>query len=374
MKVYLDNAATTAIDPEVLQVMTHVLSENFGNPSSSHSEGRKSRAKLESARKSIASLFHVSSSEIVFTSGGTEANNLAIQSVLKNNEIEQVITSAVEHHAVLNTLENTCADNNVDLIRLRLNAKGEVSTEEVRMLLSSGKKTFVSLMHGNNEVGNLLPLESISNLCREYDAVFHCDTVQTVGHYLLDLSKVKIDYITCSAHKIHGPKGVGFLYVSKEAKLHPLFFGGKQERGFRPGTENIAAVCGMEKALRLAYDNLENNEAHIKGLKQQLVELLVREIEGVVINGSVDNSMSTVVSVQFNSIMDPGMLLFQMDLKGICASGGSACSSGSLKGSHVLSAIQGDVSLPTLRFSISRNTTIEEIEYAVGCLKEILEK
>ena len=374
MKVYLDNAATTAIDPQVLQVMTDVLSNDFGNPSSSHSEGRKSKAKLESARKNIASLFNASSSEIIFTSGATEANNLAIQSVLKNGEIKQVVTSAIEHPAVLNTLEALCFNNEIDLVKLKLNTQGEIDLDELRSLLSSGGKTFVSLMHGNSEVGNLLPLEEVARLCTEYNAVFHCDTVQTVGHYLFDLKKIKIDYITCSAHKIHGPKGVGFLYINREAKLNPLFFGGKQERGFRPGTENVAAVCGMEKALKLAYDNCEKNEVYLRNLKNRLIELLRVGVKGIQINGSVNLSMSTIVSAQFNTSMDPGMLLFQMDLKGICVSGGSACSSGSLKGSHVLSAIQGDVKLPTLRFSISRNTTVEEIEYAVACLKQILTK
>ncbi|MFT6745685.1 MAG: cysteine desulfurase [Glaciecola sp.] len=374
MKAYLDNAATTAIATEVLEVMNDALSNDFGNPSSSHSEGRKSKAKMEQARKEIAKMFNVSGSQIVFTSGGTEANNLAIQSVLKSGEITQVITTDIEHHAVLNTIEKCCVEHDIELRKLKLNSEGEIDLEGLAVLLSSGKKTFVSLMHGNNEIGNLLPIEQVSSLCVEHGAIFHCDTVQTIGHKEFDLQKLKVDFITCSAHKIHGPKGIGFLYVNKDNKLAPLFYGGKQERGFRPGTENIASILGMAKALNLAYENLEINENIIQERKEQLIKQLQDEFECVSFNGSALNSMSTVVNAQFDVEMDPGMLLFQLDLKGVCVSGGSACSSGSLKGSHVLSAVNPDNEMPSIRFSICRNTSAQEIDYVVDCLMEILGK
>lgn len=374
MKVYLDNAATTSLDPQVLEVVKESMSVDFGNPSSSHSEGRKARAKLEYARKSIAKLFMASSSEFIFTSGGTEANNLAIQSVLCEGSFEQVITTDLEHHAVLTTIEHFCALNRIRLIKLTLDEFGEISLLELEQYLSLGKRTFVSLMHGNNEIGNLLPLREVSVLCEVYGAVFHCDTVQTIGHKLLDLSETKVDFITCSAHKIHGPKGVGFLYTRGKNKLTPLFFGGGQERGVRPGTENLPLILGMEKALALAYGALQSNEDKIKSRRLELIQLLRAEITGLVFNGSATKFMSTVVSVQLDTTVDAGMLLFQLDLKGICVSGGSACSSGSLKGSHVLSAIQGGLNMPSLRFSLSRNTTSEELRYAVDCLKQVVQK
>jgi len=374
MKVYLDNAATTPIDGEVLKVITDTLSNDFGNPSSSHSEGRKARAKLEQARKKIAKLLNVSSSEIIFTSGGTEANNLAIQSVLNSADIQQVITTDIEHHAVLNTIEKCCKERGGELVKLKLNSKGEIDLAELTMLLQLNKKTFVSLMHGNNEVGNLLPLEKVANICSENGAIFHCDSVQTIGHEVLDLNKVNVNFVTCSAHKIHGPKGVGFLYVNKAMQLEPLFYGGNQEKGFRPGTENVALILGMAKALEIAYGSLDLYEENIRQRRKQLIAGIKQSVPGVVLNGSQKECMSTVVSVRFDTDMDAGMLLFQMDLKGVCVSGGSACSSGSLKGSHVLTAIGDDKELPTLRFSFSRNTTSVEIEYAVSCLKEILQK
>lgn len=373
MEAYLDNAATSPIAPEVVHEISDVLSVCYGNPSSSHSQGRKARAKLEGDRKMIAKLFNAASSNIIFTSGGTEANNLAIQSVINGGKVGQVITTDIEHHAVLHTIEKACESKAIPLFKLKLDHRGEIDLADLEQLLTSGEKSFVSLMHGNNEIGNLLPLQEVSSLCKQHGAVFHCDTVQTVGHQIFDLQKTPVDYITCSAHKIHGPKGVGFLYVSKGMDLNPLFFGGKQERGFRPGTENVASIAGMAKAISLAYGALEANEKHILERKVQLQDALKREVPGISFNGS-SNGMNTVLSVQVDTEMDAGMLLFQLDLKGVCVSGGSACSSGSLKGSHVLSAINADNDLPSLRFSISRITSKEEISYAVACLKEILKK
>jgi cysteine desulfurase len=374
MKVYLDNAATTPIAPEVLDVIVDVLSKDFGNPSSSHSEGRKAKAKLESARKNIAKIVNATPAEIVFTSGGTEANNLALKSVIADGEVTRVITTDIEHHAVLNTLKHFCEIGNIELVKLKINDRGEIDTNELKSLLVAEQKTLVSLMHGNNEIGNLIDIELVASLCSEYGAIFHCDTVQTIGHKTFDLKKLKIDFITCSAHKIHGPKGVGFLYVNKKRKLTPLFYGGLQERGLRPGTENVASITGMAKALELAYSSLEKNEECINKRKQLLISLLKRRVKDVVFNGSVKDSMSTIVNARFKTKIEASMLLFQLDLKGVCVSGGSACSSGSLKGSHVLSAMNEIGESPSLRFSFSRSTSIEEIEYTVTCLTGILQK
>lgn len=371
MQAYLDNAATTKIDPEVFQVMSRALMEYYGNPSSSHALGRTAKGKMEQARKKVAQLFNASAMEIVFTSGATESNNLAIQSVLNSGKITQVITTDIEHHAVLDTIEFYCHQKKIKLSKVKLDEQGNVDLEDLALLLKEEATSFVSLMHANNEIGNLLPIEKVASLCMEYGAVFHCDTVQTIGHYVYDLQKMNIDFITCSAHKIHGPKGVGFLYVNKKNKLNPLFLGGNQERGVRAGTENVAAIMGLATALEIAYQGLEENEQNISLCRQQLMNDLKTHLPGVVFNGNTGDSLSTILNVELPTKKATDVVLFQLDLKGVCVSGGSACSSGSLKGSHVLSAFKKNLQNCNLRLSISRYTTQEEISYAVECLKEV---
>lgn len=374
MNIYLDNAATTPLAPEVYEVMAPILKEGFGNPSSSHSYGRKAKAIIETARKNIASLIHANPSEIIFTSGGTEADNMAINCAIKDLGVERIITSNIEHHAVLHTAEYVSKDLFIQLDLVRLDSKGHVKLDHLEELLkNSTKKTLVSLMHGNNEIGNLLPLEKVSEICREYGAYFHSDTVQTMGHYAFNMDKLDIDFITCAAHKFHGPKGVGFLYVNRKNILSTLIHGGAQERGHRGGTENIYGIAGLEKALEIANQNITVHQKHVQGLKSHMIKELKMRFNAVSFNGDVepDHSLYTVLNVSFPPTPKASMLLFTLDLKGIACSGGSACSSGSNKGSHVLEGIQADPNRPNVRFSFSRYTTLDEINQALAILEEV---
>lgn len=374
-KVYLDNAATTPVAPEVFEAMLPVLRDSFGNPSSTHAYGRQVKGLIEQARRKVASLIHTTPAEIVFTSGGTEADNMAIMCAVRDLGVERIITSAIEHHAVLHTVEELAARKQIEMICVELNETGCVDYDNLEQLLKgSTKKTLVSLMHANNEVGNLISLETVSRLCRENAAYFHSDTVQTMGHYPINLSEIDIDFVTCAAHKFHGPKGIGFLYINKNLKLNPLIFGGAQERNLRGGTENVYGIIGLATALELALSEVKEHAQHIQGIKNHMIQQLKENFEGVVFNGAcsdADKSLYTVLNVLLPHTSKASMLLFSLDLMGVAVSGGSACSSGSNTGSHVLRGIKADTSRPAVRFSFSRYTQKEDIDYAIYCLKSI---
>ena len=372
MKVYLDNAATTALDKEVLDAMLPYMAEHFGNPSSIHSYGRKTRAAIEGARKSVAKILNVSPSEIFFTSGGTEADNMAIRCSIHDMGIKHAITSKIEHHAVLHTLEKLAAENIIKLSFVNLSKEGDVDLAHLEQLLKENERTFVSLMHANNEIGNLLPLKKVGEICATYNAIFHSDTVQTMGHYPMDLQKIKVHFITCAAHKFHGPKGVGFLYVSGNVKINPLIYGGSQERNMRGGTENLYGIIGLSKALENATNEMAAHQKHIEELKNYMITQLKSAIPAIEFNGTcTENCLYTVLSVRFPHTENAEMLLFNLDIAGIAASGGSACTSGSDVGSHVLHGIGADVTRPSVRFSFSKYNTKAEVDYTVNKLKEL---
>ena len=371
MRVYLDNAATTPIAPEVTKAITEVLANDFGNPSSTHSFGRHVKAHIENSRRNIAKHIKCSPSEIVFTSGGTEADNMALTSSICNLGIKRIITSSIEHHAVGHTAEFLHEQGRIKLDLVNLDEKGHVDLAHLEQLLSSNEKTLVSLMHANNEIGNLLPLEKVSKICRKHSAYFHSDTVQTMGHYTFDLEKLDIDFITCAAHKFHGPKGVGFLYINKNVKPHAFIHGGSQERQMRGGTENVYGIVGLSKAMDLAYHNLKEHQDHVLGLKQYMIKEFKSFSDEITFHGDIDSekSLYTVLNVCFPKNEKSGMLLFTLDLKGVAVSGGSACTSGATSASHVLQGIKADTSRPNVRFSFSRYTTKEELDYALEQVK-----
>lgn len=376
MNVYLDNAATTPVAPEVVEAMIPVLYEHFGNPSSTHAFGRQAKALIENARRQIAQHLHCAPSEIIFTSGGTEADNMALHAAVTQLGVKRIITSAIEHHAVGHTAEALKLHENTEVINLQLDAKGNINLEELRALLQDATPTMVSLMHANNEIATLLPIAEVAQICRQYGAYFHSDTVQTMGHYAFDLATLDIDFITCAAHKFHGPKGIGFLYVNKKTRVNPLIHGGAQERGLRGGTENIAGIVGLAKAMELAYTDLEAHQQHVWGLKNYMIERLQVIFPDVAFHGetSYEKALYTVLNVSLPATTKAGLLLFTLDLKGVAVSGGSACTSGAAKGSHVLEGIAADMSRPNARFSFSRFTTKAEIDYALQQLQEVYQK
>ncbi len=368
MNVYLDNAATTQIDEEVFEAMKPFLLEHFGNPSSTHAHGRTVRSAIEYARKTVAELLHASPGEIFFTSGGTEADNALICSSIDTYGLTHAISTPIEHHAVLHTLAHLAEQGKITLSFVNLDAKGNVDLGHLEQLLATNPRSLVSLMHANNEIGNLLNLEAVGDLCEKYKAIFHSDTVQTMGHYKHDLSKLKVHCITGAAHKFHGPKGVGFMYIDKNTKIAPFIHGGAQERNMRGGTENVYGIIGLAKALEIAYRDMEEHQTYIQGLKDRMIEKLKANLPGVAFNGesdSAENSLYTVLNVCLPSSPDNDMLLFTLDINGISASGGSACSSGASKGSHVLAGIKADPTRGAIRFSFSKYNTAEEIDYTV---------
>jgi cysteine desulfurase len=374
MPVYLDNAATTPLDPEVLKVMYQVMESQYGNPSSIHAHGRQARALLEKARKAVAGLLHTSPSELFFTSGGTEADNTAIRCGIVDLGLKHAITSRLEHHAVIHTLEAMEKAGIITLSFVDVDAKGNISYNHLEQLLAQQGRTFVSLMHANNEIGTLTDIDRVGDICEKHNAIFHCDTVQTIGHYRYDLSKLKAHFITCAAHKFHGPKGVGFLYVNHQIKINPMIYGGAQERNMRGGTENIYGIAGLAKALEIAYSQMDDHQAYIQSLKSYMMQQLLEQIPGISFNGETDadRSLYTVLNVSFPEMTDMGdMLLFNLDIAGISASGGSACSSGTNIGSHVLTAIGASPVRPSVRFSFSKYNTKEEVDYVVAKVRDI---
>lgn len=374
-RIYLDNAATTPLDKTVLAEMVDVMDKYYGNPSSIHAQGREVRTLIEKARKTVAGLLNATPSEIFFTSGGTEADNTAIRCGIAAFGLKHAITSRIEHHAVEHTLDHLLKTGVIDKISyVDVDAKGNINYEQLEQLLKDNSRSFVSLMHANNELGTLTDIVRVGNLCEQYNAIYHCDTVQTMGHYKHDVRQLKAHFIVCAAHKLHGPKGVGFLYVNHEIKISPMIFGGAQERNMRGGTENVYGIVGLAKALEMAYADMEEHQTYIQGLKSYLKDRLQAEVPGIGFNGECEpeNSLYTVLNVSFPEMDMGDMLLFNLDINGISASGGSACSSGSNIGSHVLTGIAADPGRPSVRFSFSKYNTREELDVVVEKVKEIV--
>ncbi|WPP48144.1 cysteine desulfurase family protein [Catalinimonas niigatensis] len=371
MQVYLDNAATTPLTPEVFEAMKPYMLEFYGNPSSTHAHGRATRSAIEKARKGVADLLHASPSEIFFTSGGTEADNTAIKCAIESLDIRSAITSPLEHHAVLHALQALAAKKQIKLNYVHTDSKGNIDYDHLKALLDGNERSFVSIMQGNNEIGNLNDIGLISEICAFHDAIFHSDTVQTLAHYPHNLSKLKIHSIIGSAHKFHGPKGAGLLYIKKGHQIAPFIHGGSQERNMRGGTENLYGIIGLAKALEIAYEGMNEHRKHILALKQRMIKGLKERVPGITFNGesgNMDKSLYTVLNVSLPPSTDADMLLFNLDLHKISVSGGSACSSGSQLGSHVLQALSADPERGAIRFSFSKYNTLEEIHYVVDKL------
>ena len=371
-RVFLDNAATTPMAPEIIDMMSEMMKTHFANPSSVHSYGRESKIVVENSRKKVASLLNTSPGSIFFTSGGTEADNMAIKCGIHDHKITHAITSTLSHHAVLYPLEDLEAEGVIKLSYVNIDENGVVDLNHLEELLQNNPRTFVSIMHANNEIGTIQDIKVIGDICKEHKAIFHSDTVQTMAHFPFNMQELNIDFMAASAHKFHGPKGGGFVYVSEDIQIKPLLRGGGQERNMRAGTENIYGIAAMAMAMEMAYANLDEEVAYIKGLKQYMIEQLKSEINDVQFYGNctdLENSLYTVLSCSFPETAMAEMLLFNLDILGIACSGGSACSSGSSTGSHVLSAIVPDSTRPGVRFSFSKYNTKEEIDYTIEKLK-----
>jgi len=372
-RVYFDNAATTPIAKEVQQAMLEAMDQLYGNPSSIHAEGRTARAAIEEARKKVAGYLGASIGEIFFTSGGTESNNMALKCAVRDLGIRRIISSAVEHHCILHSLDNLEKTTEIERVTVKTDKQGQIDLKHLETLLKASEApTLVSLMHSNNEIGTLLDLEKVASLCQEYGALFHSDTVQTVGYFPIDVSKTPITFLSGSAHKFHGPKGVGFIYINGEYPLKPYLDGGAQERNMRGGTENIYGIIGLAKALELAYENLEDRKAHVASLRSYFKAQLEEHFDDIAFNGSQERFHYKVLSVSFPASPKADLLLLNLDIAGISVSGGSACSSGADAGSHVISALHGDSERKTIRFSFSHYNTKAEVDQVMAKLKEIL--
>lgn len=372
-KVYLDNAATTSMYPEVIQAMTRVMQDDYGNPSSTHNFGRQAKSAVELARKSIAKSINATSQEIIFTSGGTESNNWILRNAVETLKIERIISSKIEHHAVLHTVVALRHDFNIAVDYINILPNGEVDITHLVTLLSDHKKTLVSLMHVNNEIGTVLDLELVARICKQHQAYFHSDTIQSIGKVTFDLQQVPIDFLVASAHKFHGPKGAGFIFIRKGIPLQPMLFGGEQEKGLRPGTESIHNIVGMSKALEISYAGLDENRKYISGLKAYTIIQFQNHFPEAKINGNAAGFYNIInVLLPFREDKT-AMILFHLDMKGIAVSRGSACQSGSAKPSHVLAEIlcDEDVRKPSLRISFSHFNTYEEVDYLIGILKTL---
>jgi cysteine desulfurase len=374
-RIYLDNAATTPLDPEVIAEMVNVMQAYYGNPSSIHAQGREVRTLIEKARKTVAGLLNATPAEIFFTSGGTEADNTAIRCGIAAFNLKHAITSKIEHHAVEHTLNALLKEGVIDKLSfVNVDSKGNIDYEHLEELLKNNERSFVSLMHANNEIGTLTDIERVGDICEAYHAIYHCDTVQTMGHYKHDVRKLKAHFIVCAAHKLHGPKGVGFLYVNHSIKISPMILGGAQERNMRGGTENVYGIAGLSRALQIAYSEMEQHQQYIQELKTYLKDRLITEVPDLFFNGETDadRSLYTVLNVSFPAMDMSDMLLFNLDISGVSASGGSACSSGSNIGSHVLTGIAADPNRPSVRFSFSKYNTRAELDFVVDKVKQIV--
>ncbi|MDX6181658.1 cysteine desulfurase family protein [Flavobacterium sp. Fl-77] len=372
-KVYLDNASTTAIRPEVIQEMVQIMTNDFGNPSSTHSFGRNTKTIIELSRKNIAKHLNCSAQEIIFTSSGTESNNWILRSVVKDLKTQRIITSKIEHHAVLHAVLALQLEFGIQVDYVKVNVDGSIDLTHLSSLLSDEKKTIVSLMHVNNETGSILDLDRVGVICKQYGALFHSDTVQSVGKTEIDLQKIPVDFILASAHKFHGPKGVGFAFIRKNSGIQPLIFGGEQEKGLRAGTEAVHQIAGMAMALSLSYENLEADRKYIYDLKMYLIEQLEIHFPGFKINGKKEDFYNIINIILPFSADKTAMLLFTLDMKGIAVSRGSACQSGSVKPSHVLKEMlsETDLKLPNLRISFSHYNTKEDIDWLLESLKTL---
>jgi len=372
-RIYFDNAATTPLAPEVLEAMLPYMTNHFGNPSSIYSYGRETRLAIENARKSVAKILGAKPGEIFFTSGGTESNNTAIATSIRDLGCKHIISSPIEHHAVLHTVEfyDHCKEVTTSFVALQEN--GQVDYDDLEKQLAAQKeKTLVSLMHANNEIGVLLDIKRVGELCKKYDAIFHSDCVQTVGHFPIDLSSLYVHFISAAGHKFHGPKGTGILYVNENISIKPFILGGGQERNMRAGTENVYGIVGFEKALELTASNYEKESAYIKDLRSYMIQQLTEHVPGVDFNGCMENCLYTVLSVCFPKTDRSEMLLFSLDMNNICVSGGSACSSGASVGSHVMHALKKHNGCTTIRFSFSKYNTKDEVDRVVEKLKELV--
>ena len=374
MNVYFDNAATTPISKKVLDKMIPYMEDGFGNPSSIHKRGREIKSVIEKSRSKVADILSCEPGEIFFTSGGTEADNMFIINTVLEKKIDTVITSKVEHHAVLHCCDYLNKTQNINIKYVSINDNGEVDLDDLEKITSNNKNSLVSLMHGNNEIGNINDLKTISKICEKNNVVFHSDTVQTVGHYAIDLNKINIQGIVGSAHKFHGPKGIGFLYLNNKHKISPFIHGGAQERNMRGGTENVYGIVGLSEALTLAYENMAIHKEKIIALKIHMIESLKQKVKGVKFNGlssDLDNSLYTVLNASIPNVDDQQMFLFNLDINNIAASAGSACSSGSDSGSHVLKEIKTEEGFVNVRFSFSKYNSIKEVDYVINKIVEI---
>ena len=374
MNVYFDNAATTPISKKVLDKMIPYMEDGFGNPSSIHKRGREIKSVIEKSRSKVADILSCEPGEIFFTSGGTEADNMFIINTVLEKKIDTIITSKVEHHAVLHCCDYLNRTQNINIKYVSINDNGEVDLDDLEKITSNNKNSLVSLMHGNNEIGNINDLKTISKICEKNNVVFHSDTVQTVGHYAIDLNKINIQGIVGSAHKFHGPKGIGFLYLNNKHKISPFIHGGAQERNMRGGTENVYGIVGLSEALTLAYENMATHKEKIIALKSHMIESLKQKVKGVKFNGlssDLDNSLYTVLNASIPNVDDQQMFLFNLDINNIAASAGSACSSGSDSGSHVLKEIKTEEGFVNVRFSFSKYNSIEEVDYVINKIVEI---
>ena len=372
--IYLDNASSTQIRTEVIDAMTASLSEDFGNPSSVHSFGRNAKNKLEICRKKIAKFFNVSAQEIIFTSGATEANNWILKAAIQSLKIQRIITSKIEHHAVLHVVEMLQKDSNIQVEFVKIEKNGNIDISSLVELLSDEIPTLVSLMHVNNEIGTVLDLKVVAKLCKQYGAFFHSDTVQSIGKTKFDLQEFPIDFLVASAHKFHGPKGVGFLFVRKGLSINPMFYGGEQEKGLRPGTESLSSIVGMTKALEIAILNLDAETNQIQILKNYMLKQLYENFEGIFILGEATTGFHTILNFILPFSPDKtAMILFYLDMNGIAVSRGSACQSGSVKASHVLAEIVSgkDLMKPNLRISFSHYNSKADIDSLIEILKKI---
>ena len=373
-RIYFDNAATTSLDPQVLEAMMPYLTEKFGNPSSIYSYGRESRMAIENARKTVAKILNAHPAEIFFTSGGTESSNTAITASVRDLGCKHIISSPIEHHATSHTVEYLYHNGEAALSYVKLLPNGHIDLENLEELLSeSEEKCLVTLMHANNEIGNMIDLHAVGNLCKKYQAIFHSDTVQTVGHFPFDLRNTPVHFITGAGHKFHGPKGVGMLYINENVKIKPFVHGGSQERNMRAGTENLYGIIGFAKALELATEHYETDSKYINDLKMYMMQQLQKQIPGVAFNGDpTGKSLYAVLSVSFPKTEKSEMILFNLDINNICASGGSACTSGADQGSHVIRAINNNPNQVTVRFSFSKHNTKDEIDQVITKLRELI--
>ncbi len=375
MKIYLDNTATTPLDKEVIRAMKETMDNCFGNPSSIHQFGQYAKVIVENARKQIAKYLNASPSEIFFTSGGTEANNTVINTAVRDLGVKHIISSPIEHPSVLNTIKALAERKEISYSLVELNSKGQIYLKSLEKELSEHKNALVSLMHANNEIATLLPIKEVSKLCRNYKALFHSDTVQTMAHYKIDMEAIDLDFASCSAHKFHGPKGVGFMYIKSknQSKIKSFIKGGGQERNMRAGTENIYGIKGLEKAFVLANENMNEDAKKIKQLRDYMASRLETAIPNCRFAGtSKDRGLYTILNVLLPTKLSNEILLIKLDMNGIAASGGSACASGVNNGSHVLKHILPDEKNVSVRFSFSKLNTTEEIDFTVNKLVEIV--